>query len=385
MSSSNELIIRLKADRDKHSASLNASCLAGGKDIITNLYDDDAHFIYELIQNSDDAHAKRAVLILCKSGVYFLHDGNKNFSISDPDKEVEDKKKGKLGDLNAILAIGNSNKNYDGNKIGKFGCGFKSVFKYTDTPVIMNKDLNITIIDYISFKICSELEIKNYRDEIHNQVLQLDDYQLNISDYSTIFYLPFREDEQDKSYKEISNKVKMLESPVLFLQHLSCFDIIEDNNICEYKKIETILGVSDDIELTKINYASPKNTQEFCKVSREDSEFKKYSVLFKLDKEKSTIIPVNDNEKFLFCYFLTRTRFDAPFIINGSFEMNPARTNLKQNDRNESLKNRIKKLAVESLPILRHHKMYHDDIIVFFRYFISEYSLRKIFNEIILK
>ena len=47
MSSSNELIIRLKADRDKHSASLNASCLAGGKDIITNLYDDDAHFIYD--------------------------------------------------------------------------------------------------------------------------------------------------------------------------------------------------------------------------------------------------------------------------------------------------------------------------------------------------
>lgn len=383
MSISNELIIKLKADRDKHAASLNSSCLAGGKDIITDLYDEDAHFIYELIQNSDDAHAKHAVLILCKSGVYFLHDGNKNFSISDPCTEVDDKRQGKLGDLNAILAIGNSNKNYDGNKIGKFGCGFKSVFKYTDTPVIMNKDLNITIVDYISFKICTDLEIKNYSEEIHNQVLQLEDYQLNISDFSTIFYLPFREEEYEKSYNEISNKVKMLETPVLFLQHLSCFDIIEGNQICEYKKIETFQGVIDDIELTKIKYTSPENTQEYCKVSRDESEFKKYSVLFKLDKEKSTIIPVDDNEKFLFCYFSTRTRFDAPFIINGSFEMNPARTNLKQNDRNESLKNRIKKLAVEALPILSHHKMYHDDIIVFFRYFISEYSLSSIFSEII--
>ena len=42
-------------------------------------------------------------------------------------------------DIRGITGIFNSSKRDSHDKIGKFGVGFKSVFVYTDTPVIYSK------------------------------------------------------------------------------------------------------------------------------------------------------------------------------------------------------------------------------------------------------
>ncbi len=52
-------------------------------------YSDQAHFIYELLQNADDT---------------------KHFTISNPHTHEEDKASGHLGDINAITAYASSNK-----------------------------------------------------------------------------------------------------------------------------------------------------------------------------------------------------------------------------------------------------------------------------------
>ena len=91
------------------------------------------HFIYELLQNADDAKATAADIYLTKSGILFKHNGTNRFTISDPDNYEEDMSKGKLGHLNSITSIGMSAKTEGStdNKIGKFGIGFKAVSQFT--------------------------------------------------------------------------------------------------------------------------------------------------------------------------------------------------------------------------------------------------------------
>ena len=93
---------------------------------IVDKYSEQAHFIYELLQNADDACATSAKFILTQQHLIFIHDGKRHFSISDPATEDEDRANGKLGDINAITAIGLSTKTTDAT-IGKFEGIRKSV------------------------------------------------------------------------------------------------------------------------------------------------------------------------------------------------------------------------------------------------------------------
>ena len=83
---------------------------------------DPAHFIPELIQNADDQNAKEVYFSFdtINSCIGFGHDG-KNFSKQD---------------IKDIVSIGFSKKSKKINKIGKFGTGFKSIYKVTDKPEI---------------------------------------------------------------------------------------------------------------------------------------------------------------------------------------------------------------------------------------------------------
>ncbi len=104
---------------------------------IVEKYSDQAHFIYELLQNADDAGASWVRFELDSQELVFRHNGKKLFSVSNPETEAEDQLSGRLGHVNAIAAIGMSQKlvaNKEGNQIGKFGVGFKSIFRYTSSP-----------------------------------------------------------------------------------------------------------------------------------------------------------------------------------------------------------------------------------------------------------
>jgi len=106
----------------------------GIKRLLTDLYPDNAHFIYELLQNAEDAKASVVRFILNDDSVEFEHNGDRLFTIEDVD---------------AITSIGVSTKGDDPTSIGKFGVGFKAVFAYTTTPEIESGEYHFHIRDLV--------------------------------------------------------------------------------------------------------------------------------------------------------------------------------------------------------------------------------------------
>lgn len=102
-------------------------------DIFKDFYPDDAHFIYELLQNAEDAEATEVKFSLSENCLLFEHDG-RSFNEEDVRK---------------ITGIGIGTKRDDDDKIGRFGIGFKSVFVYTDSPRIYSPTFSFEISDFV--------------------------------------------------------------------------------------------------------------------------------------------------------------------------------------------------------------------------------------------
>src|SRR3990170_8846412 len=101
--------------------------------ILAGLYNDPSHFIYEILQNAEDAHAKEVRFELFEGRLDVYHDG-KDFDFKD---------------IDGVTGIGISTKKEDLNLIGKFGVGFKSVFAVTKTPHIFSGEFKIKIEDFV--------------------------------------------------------------------------------------------------------------------------------------------------------------------------------------------------------------------------------------------
>ena len=84
---------------------------------IIQLYTDKSHFVYELLQNAEDAEAKSIKFVQYPDRLEVFHDG-KPFTSAN---------------LQGLCDIGKSDKVDNLNQIGEFGVGFKSVFGICDT------------------------------------------------------------------------------------------------------------------------------------------------------------------------------------------------------------------------------------------------------------
>jgi hypothetical protein len=102
--------------------------------IFEDFYPDEAHFIYELLQNAEDAGASEVCFDLKADGCSFEHDGTRHFCESD---------------IKAITGIFSSGKKDVADKIGRFGVGFKSVFVYTDSPIVYSKHHSFQIVQLV--------------------------------------------------------------------------------------------------------------------------------------------------------------------------------------------------------------------------------------------
>ncbi len=101
--------------------------------LLSELYPDNAHFLYELLQNAEDAQASKVSFKLTANQMSFTHDGRAF-------EEV---------DVDGITGIGNTKKKDDLNTIGKFGVGFKAVFSYTTMPHIYSDSFCFGIMDMV--------------------------------------------------------------------------------------------------------------------------------------------------------------------------------------------------------------------------------------------
>ncbi|GAA4444156.1 sacsin N-terminal ATP-binding-like domain-containing protein [Novipirellula rosea] len=106
----------------------------GIRNLLTELYPENAHFIYELLQNAEDARATTVEFKLFNDRLQFEHNGKRVFSFADVD---------------SITSIGASTKRNDPTSIGKFGVGFKAVFAYTETPEVHSGSVHFSIRDLV--------------------------------------------------------------------------------------------------------------------------------------------------------------------------------------------------------------------------------------------
>lgn len=128
----------LAKDREESANMLEKPSMKGVQRTVVEKYSDQAHFIYELLQNADDVEATKVTFNLYNDKLVFIHNGKRKFSVSNPLTEKEDSEKEKLGDTNSIVSIANSNKTL--TEIGKFGVDFKSAFQYTSNPMIFDSE-----------------------------------------------------------------------------------------------------------------------------------------------------------------------------------------------------------------------------------------------------
>ena len=313
-------------------------------ELFIKLYSDEAHFVYELLQNADDANATRVEFILSAKELIFKHNGTKRFTVTNP----YNKPKSGHGDINAITAIAHSNKNENINTIGKFGIGFKAVFQYTDNPSIYDENFFFRIRDFIVPE-------------------QLDyDHNMRGKD-ETLFEFPFdkKDSSPEKAYKEISSKLKSLDCPLLFLPNLKeiIYDI--DGNRGNYeKKIEQkITENNTTAELIKLiqvpELADKIETQELWLFSRK-CEDRKYSVGYFLDNN-GKLKPI---KKSAFCFFSTKMNTGLNFIIHAPFLLSGTREGILASDEHnlQMIKN-LADLAADALVYLRDFKLIDDNIL----------------------
>ena len=176
--------------------------------LLSELYPDEAHFIYELFQNAEDARAKLCRFTLTADALDFEHDGPDLFSEKD---------------VMSITSFGNSTKRDDPTAIGKSGVGFKSVFAYTSTPEIHSGDFHFRIHDLVVPETDGVEKTTNRARE-------------------TLFIFPFNHSEKspDKATEEVERGLRALgDNTLLFLSHIRKIEyLLPDGSLGYLERIE---------------------------------------------------------------------------------------------------------------------------------------------------
>lgn len=107
--------------------------------LAAGLYDDRTHFIFELLQNAEDAIGKRSDRLGSRKVAFALTP--ERLTLSHFGKPFDE------ADVRSVCDIAESTKNE--SSIGRFGLGFKSVYTVTDLPEIHSGDEDFAIEDYV--------------------------------------------------------------------------------------------------------------------------------------------------------------------------------------------------------------------------------------------
>lgn len=342
--------------RSKGADLLEEDFMSGVKDTVVNKYSDQAHFIYELLQNADDVKATVATFRLKEDGLYFTHNGTVQFTISNPQNERKDKSNGNLGHVNAIVSIGNSNKK--GNSIGKFGVGFKAVFQYTQTPHIYDPGIRFKIERFIVPHLL-------YDDLAWRQPTE------------TAFWFPFdhKTKTPGESFDDILEKLRALDFPILFLSHLKSVAFEANGINGKYTKEIRDRRQQGDLTVQRLamtlDLNGERNTQRLLTFARQDDNGLPHCIGYALDKgEKLDLI-----DRPAFCFFPTKEVTSLKFILHAPFLLTDSREGIKAGERhNQELIQKLALLAADSLPILRDEELINDDFLELIPYDERKFS-----------
>ena len=320
-----------------------------GRLISEQLYSDRSHFIYELLQNAEDALARRFRQQpddISSCGVRFRLFRDKlefrHFGVPFDEDDVR-----------GVSDVLRGTKEEDVSQIGKFGIGFKSVYAFTSSPEVHSGDEHFVIKRYI------RPEQKKDPDRL---------LSIAPAPNETVFVFPF--DHKDfsaaKAFDLILDKLRRLGPRVLlFLRQIDeiAWRVESDGEEGQYLKETTKVGTIGNAHRTSV--IGQKNGQEEeenwivferpvtdSNVGNRVTVEVAYRTELDSDGKKESIVSIDRSQ--LVIYFPTQKDTRLGFLIQGPYNPTTARDNiLSDDDWNEKLIAETAKLVVESMHQLK--------------------------------
>ena len=308
-----------------------------GPMLLADRYDDRTHFIFELLQNAEDALARRpdwdgsraVSFALSKSALQVSHFG-KPFDNDD---------------VRGICGIAEGTK--DLTAIGRFGIGFKSVYAFTDLPEVHSGAENFAIESF---------------------VWPAATPQVDRGDDETIAVLPLNE-RDDTAREEIARGLRQLgPGTLLFLRQVEevawsikagpsgLYLRSKPELIGENVRRIIVIGQEEgepDIEETWLIFSREARTDDDVVAGHVELAF---SIGQEEGSDRWSVQAVRDSP--LVVFFPTVRQTHLGFLIQGPYRTTPSRDNVPPSDPwNRHLVNRTATLLVEALRWLRDHDM----------------------------
>lgn len=311
-----------------------------GPMLLADRYDDRTHFIFELLQNAEDALGKRGEAWRGPRRLTFrLSPGMLKLShFGRPFDE---------GDVRGVCGIAQSTK--DEFSIGRFGIGFKSVYTFTDRPEIHSGEEDFAVENYVLPRRAAPAD----RAADETQIL-----------------LPLKPDDPT-AQQEIEGGLKRLgPGALLFLRHIDEINWSVSGSISgTYLRSSPIALGSNVQRITVIGQESgqPEVDQTWLVFHRtvpapgKTQAAGRVEVAFSLQSidgkpDRWSVVPIATSP--LVVFFPTAVETNLGFLVQGPYRTTPSRDNVPRHDAwNRHLVDQTALLLVEAMRWLRDHEM----------------------------
>lgn len=308
-----------------------------GPMLLADRYDDRTHFIFELLQNAEDALARRpgwegsraVEFALSRSALRVSHSG----------KPFDDR------DVRGICGIAESTK--DLTAIGRFGIGFKSVCAITDRPEVHSGAEDFAIESFVWPTAAPRVDR---------------------GDGKTIIVLPLNAPD-DAARDEIGRGLQRLGPGILlFLRQIEeiawsveggpsgLYLRDKPEAMGENVRRITVVGEEEgkpDFEETWLVFSREARTDEGAVAGQVEIAF---SIVQEKESQRSSAQAVSDSP--LVVFFPTVLQTHLGFLVQGPYRTTPSRDNVPRSDPwNQHLVEGTATLLVEALRWLRDHDM----------------------------
>lgn len=273
------------------------------------MYSDSTHFIYEILQNADDYGATEIFFHLSKDELLIEHNG-------EPFTEEN---------VKAITDIGESTSRGNLVKTGHFGVGFKSVFAFTATPIIISGDEHFQIFGLYRVK---EYPYPNSFPRSRTRIILPFNHVSERPDYVENLMSP------EEAFSKISTRLTGLNmNSLLFTHNIREIRWEIDGRSGHYLREDNEDNIDGVARWATITDGKQLNKYlVFSKVPQwRNQECKAVEIAFAVD-DKDQLLPIEKEDDFLYVLFATTQETHLQFILNGPYRTNPARETISEDD-----------------------------------------------------
>lgn len=311
-----------------------------GPRLLADRYAERTHFIFEILQNAEDALARRLGSVESRTVTFSIE--NDALKVSHHGDLFNGE------DVWGVCRIGDSGKSV--TEIGKFGIGFKSVYAFTQRPEIHSGEEHFAITDL---------------------VIPMEIDPVKLAPNETLFSLPFNNPNisPKTARNEIMDKLADLDiQSLLFLREIDEIHWKDDSGQQGryWKETEDLDTNARKVRLCATNTESEDWLVFSRPVVRDEEEYGHVQIAYWLEVAEATnqfSISFNEFDARLFAFFPTIPTH-LNFLIQGPYRTTPSRDNIPPDDQwNRYLVTETAHLLRESILWLRDRDLLTADIL----------------------